>query len=139
MRMVVALLCVAARVVLAQGAPREVTGIVRDTASRPMFHARVIVLGATTAALTDAQGRYRLCDLRTSRVTLRVVMIGRKAVQDDSIVLRDSVTTVDFLLEPIAVIIDTFRFEPNTGRRPQNPKDSAMPIPDGRPPTCRRP
>ena len=145
--------CVATALGLGIAAPcqgqqphHEVAGVVTDTAGKPISNATVIVVGASITAITDAMGRYRLCDVPTPTVALRAAFINFRAVVKDSVVLRDSVTVVDFRLvsSPITLnTIDITRAPPgsyltNGGGRPPVHLDSAAvkaPVP---PPSCHR-
>jgi TonB-linked SusC/RagA family outer membrane protein len=58
-----------------------ITGRVTDEAAgRPIAGARVVLVGTAIAAQTNADGRYRIVDVRPGPVTVRVSAIGYAAV-----------------------------------------------------------
>ena len=64
-------------------AQQEVAGIIVDARSnRPIEGVSVAVEGTTTAARTDAQGRFRLANLSGAQVTLRVIRIGYRPLSE---------------------------------------------------------
>lgn len=68
----------AAPLVAQQG---TISGQVTDqVSSQPIAGARVILVGTTLTAQTNAEGRYRLGDVRPGQVTLRVSAIGHGSV-----------------------------------------------------------
>jgi Carboxypeptidase regulatory-like domain len=54
----------------------SLTGIIRDTALRPIGNARVLLLGTPRTAYSDDAGRYRLAAIPAGTYTLRVIRIG---------------------------------------------------------------
>jgi TonB-linked SusC/RagA family outer membrane protein len=58
-----------------------ITGRVTDQAAgRPLAGARVVLVGTSVASQTNADGRYRIADVRPGPVTVRVSAIGYAAV-----------------------------------------------------------
>jgi hypothetical protein len=128
----------------AQQPHREVAGVVTDTALHPVSNATVLVVGTSIRGVTDAMGRYRLCDVQPPNATLKAVFINFRAVVIDSVELRDSVTIVDFRLADYTPIFNPIALTPgaaltNGGGRPRRPLDSAAAAAPVPPPTCRRP
>ncbi len=64
----------------------RVTGQVVDQQSgRPISGARVTVVGTAVAAETDLDGRYRTREVPAGKVSLRVIALGYRAAQLDSV------------------------------------------------------
>ena len=77
-----------------------VSGLVADSAGRPLASAIVWVPETDYSALTDAQGRFRFDSLPASTVTLRAVFIGYRSHQVDSVRPSPGQTTrVNFRLQ----------------------------------------
>ncbi|MFM8911239.1 MAG: carboxypeptidase-like regulatory domain-containing protein [Gemmatimonadota bacterium] len=91
----------------AQGRSATVEGTVRDGASnRPLEGAQVIVVGAQTGAVTNAQGQYRLVIPNgTGTVQLRARTIGY-AQQTKPVTLSGEVARVEFTLSQSSLQLD---------------------------------
>jgi Carboxypeptidase regulatory-like domain len=77
-----------------------VSGLVADSAGRPLASAIVWVPETDYSALTDAQGWFRFDSLPASTVTLRAVFIGYRSHQIDSVRTSPGQTTpVNFHLQ----------------------------------------
>jgi hypothetical protein len=103
---------VASRTALAQALPRTLTGVVRDSAGRPLENA-VIALNPnsdTRVARADAQGRFRFDRVDAGQYALRVTWLGYEPVDTTILVPREglSITIVlkrlPFQLDTLAVI-----------------------------------
>jgi hypothetical protein len=80
--------------------PNVASGTVTDPAGAPILGARVFVDGATTAAVTDDQGRYELPGV-PEEATLIVKMPGYRLAEVE--VTGDSSLAIDVALEPFEV------------------------------------
>jgi hypothetical protein len=89
-----------AELLSAQTVLPAVSGVVADSAGRPLASAMVWVPETDYSALTDAQGRFRFDSLPASIVTLRAVFIGYRSHQVDSVRTSPGQTTrLNFELE----------------------------------------
>jgi hypothetical protein len=87
----------------------EIAGRVRDASTgRGAPLARVTLDGGPRSALADSAGAYRLREVRAGRHTVRVELIGYRAVRRDAVLVRAGETTVlDVELQPAALQVDT--------------------------------
>jgi len=83
-----------------------VTGRVADsTTGQPVAGVRVGLVGSTTGALTDRDGRYTLRGLPARTVTLRAQRIGFSPVDRTITLEADATATVDFTLGTAATVL----------------------------------
>jgi outer membrane receptor protein involved in Fe transport len=81
----------------------------RVTASgvgQPVPGVQVFIPGTSFGGLTDADGRYRLAEVPAGEVQLRVEMIGYSDDARTVTVSASQVATVDFELQPDALLLD---------------------------------
>jgi outer membrane receptor protein involved in Fe transport len=79
----------------APGTGGRITGRVLDAATgRPISQARVTVLGTTSTAETDLDGRYRTAEVAAGSHSIRVIMIGFRPEQRDSVKVTSGQATV---------------------------------------------
>ena len=89
----------------AQGAA-GVTGRVADsTSGQPVAGARVTVVGTTTGATTDLNGRYTIHGLSAGTITLRVQRIGFAQRERDVTLIDGGIVTADFALSAAATVL----------------------------------
>jgi len=96
-------------------------GTVRDDQGAPIGHAQVGVRGTTLFTRTDASGRYRLAQVSTGTVHVRVDAVGYAGVDTVVAISADS-ASVDFQLRfspltlaPVSTVIEKL---PHFGERP---------------------
>jgi TonB-linked SusC/RagA family outer membrane protein len=84
-----------------------ITGAVRSQAGAPLAGARVTVIGTPAAAITSADGTYRLSvpNARGQQVTLRASLIGF-SVQEERVSLRPATFIQNFTLSEQALALD---------------------------------
>ncbi|HET7564400.1 MAG TPA: carboxypeptidase-like regulatory domain-containing protein, partial [Gemmatimonadaceae bacterium] len=84
----------------------QITGSVVDSVtSQPLAGAQVVVTGTKLGAVADANGRFTVQGVPAGQVTVRVQRIGYAPAEDTVTVSSGATTTVDFRLEPRAVIL----------------------------------
>jgi len=82
-------------------------GTIRGTvtearSNRPLQHAQIGIVGATTGAVTDAEGRYALTSVAPGQITVRITRIGFGQQSRTVAVTAGQTTTVDFQMEEVA-------------------------------------
>ena len=89
----------------AQGTASVAGRVVDSSTAQPVVGARVSVLGSTSGALTDREGRYLLQGLAPGTITLRAQRIGF-APRDRQVTLTEgSTATADFALQAAATML----------------------------------
>jgi TonB-linked SusC/RagA family outer membrane protein len=103
--LLVSLVASAPCIVAAQGTASVSGRVVDSTTAQPVAGARVGIVGRTTGALTDRDGRYELQGLPAGTITLRAQRIGF-APQTRQIALTEgSSATIDFELSAAATTL----------------------------------
>jgi outer membrane receptor protein involved in Fe transport len=100
--------------ILAQTPGGTVQGVVRDSAGRPLAGARVTAShrsafadsGTGGEVWTDAQGRYRIAELRPGPHTLTIRLIGFVQRRETVVVAAGAAVVRDVVLVPTAVQLD---------------------------------
>jgi TonB-linked SusC/RagA family outer membrane protein len=88
-------------------APGRIIGTVTDASSaRPLSGVTVNIPGTSIGSLTGADGRYILTGVPAGSHTVRAAMIGFGAATQSATVAADQATTVDFTLQPEAVLLE---------------------------------
>jgi TonB-dependent starch-binding outer membrane protein SusC len=83
-----------------------ITGKVRDAATRlPITDARVTIVGTALTTQTNAEGDYRLVNLRPGRVTVQALRLGYKSGGDTVRVAAGQTATLDLALTPSLVTL----------------------------------
>jgi iron complex outermembrane receptor protein len=85
----------------------DVSGVVRDSAARPLAAARVRLVEAHREYLTHEDGRFVFRDLPAGRYTLEVRRLGHVGDRRAVIVSRGSAERVELVLRPSAVQLST--------------------------------
>jgi hypothetical protein len=94
---------------MAQG---MIAGRVTDaTSAEPRAGAAVSIVGTTSGAIADADGRYVISSVAPGGVTLRARLLGYKTVERFVNVAGTDTVRVDFTLEPEATILGAVRTE----------------------------
>ena len=84
----------------------RVTGVVTAETGEPVAGARVVILDARVATLTDAQGKYT-ASAPTGRYRVRASMLGYQPMLVDSVpVCSGEATTLNFQLKRSAVLLE---------------------------------
>lgn len=87
----------------AQSARAQLYGVVRDTAGAPVPKARVLIVGTEQVAYTDSLGQYVFPKPPAGTFALRVMQIGYRAGQRDSVqVSSNGSVRVDLQLGAVA-------------------------------------
>ena len=85
----------------------SVTGTVTDAASlRPVFDARVFIVGTAVQAFTDVEGSYRLSEVPAGEVEMRLERLGYAPVDSTLQVAAGQTSAVDFSLLVSALALD---------------------------------
>lgn len=88
----------------AQTPTGTVTGKVIDAATKlPISDVRVVVVGTQFAAPTNKDGEYRLVNVRAGAVTIGVLRIGYKSMQQPVTVVAGQTATLNFELSQSAI------------------------------------
>lgn len=91
-----------------------ITGLVRDSAGRPLPGALVLYAGTSRGTRPDALGRYRLMGVPAGAVTLEAVQIGFYAARQTVTVAAGDSVRLDFTLipKPGVVLNDVLQLPP---------------------------
>jgi hypothetical protein len=84
-----------------------ITGVVVDSALRPLQNVEVVVTGLSITARTNAQGRYRLTDVPKGTHMLTVRLVGYAAISAAVTVAGEAEITKDFSLRPSQTVLDS--------------------------------
>src|SRR5438128_10028133 len=104
----------------------SVAGRVTDSTShRPLVSAQVYVSGSTLRTLTDPSGRFRVDNVRSGPMTLRVVMIGYKQATRAVTVAAGEANTIDFALQSVPIGLDAV-IVTATGEQTQREQPNAI-------------
>jgi TonB-linked SusC/RagA family outer membrane protein len=88
----------------AQAQTGTVTGKVTDAATKaPIADARVLITGTVLGSQTNAQGEYRLTQVRSGMVRFSVLRLGYKSVRDSVRVADGATATLNFELSASAI------------------------------------
>src|SRR5919201_6765285 len=79
------------------GPPQTLSGIVNDTAGRPLPQVRITVLEAQRSTTTDLEGHYTLPGLPAGTYGVSFALVGY-APQVHRVTLADSAITLDVVL-----------------------------------------
>jgi TonB-dependent receptor len=99
----VALLCLAAAAVLAQGSA-NVTGVIKDAQTgEPLPGANVLLMGTGMGSTTDIEGKYAIRHVPTGTYTLRVTYVGYTTITT-TISVKDGIDVrKDFKMSSVAI------------------------------------
>jgi iron complex outermembrane recepter protein len=103
------LLLVAALAVGAQQTGGTISGIVRDTAARPIAGAIVTVIQANRSAETDSAGRFQITGLGDDNFTVRARKIGYRPESWDVKLSKSGSAELKFELVASPRLLDTVR------------------------------
>ena len=82
----------------------RITGVVTDSAKRPLDNAAVTVVGTRYSGISDAQGRYTIAAVPAGSYSLRVQRIGSRAQTVPNVsVTAGTTTSADITLEAASV------------------------------------
>jgi len=82
----------------------EVSGTIVDASSlRPVANAQIVVAGTEIGGVSDGRGRFRLAGITGEAVTLRVVMLGYKDLEQE---VRAGDLGVRLMLQQTAIVLD---------------------------------
>lgn len=106
------LLTLASVSVGAQAVPRTISGVVRDTAGRPLEGAVIVLnpMQAMRAARADAGGRFRFDRVNPGRYTMRTTRIGSLpderviVVPEDGLQVNITLATIPYRLDTLTIV-----------------------------------
>lgn len=89
-----------------QGATAIIVGTVTDAAThRPLPNAQVLIVGTRLGAMADAQGHYRITNVRPGAVSISARLIGYAQATKSDTVAAGATDTVNFALAQSAVTL----------------------------------
>ncbi len=107
----------------------SIEGHVRDSANTPIASARVLVVGTTFAAITDAGGYYRIDNIPVGTYTVRAQFIGYGPDSATAHLTANQAVTVDLHLQSSAVMLsDVVVTGAQEARAPRDQVSSTMTI-----------
>jgi len=88
----------------AQAQTGTITGKVTDAATKqPIADARVLITGTVLGTQTNAQGEFRLTQVRSGMVPVSVLRLGYKSMRDSVRVADGATATINFALSQSAI------------------------------------
>jgi len=97
---VVALAVIAASAATASAQQATLSGRVITGVGQPLSDSRVIIVGTTLSALTNAEGRYTLRGIPAGTVEVRVIRVGYQEQKRPITLAPGGAGTLDFALDP---------------------------------------
>ncbi len=86
------------------GTTGKISGRIVDKAKQPLPGANIVIVGARLGAASDAEGRFVIVNVPAGSFTVKIQLIGYKALTTtDLIVTADNTTRLDVSLEESAV------------------------------------
>jgi hypothetical protein len=97
-------------------AQATLTGVVRDSAGRPLVRAEIAIEARRKSTTTDENGRYRLTDVPTGSSLVQARAIGYQAVASLVTLAANETKLSDFTLNRLPPTLDTVKVKDNRTR-----------------------